>query len=47
VNAELSIFDAAQLFIRTRLRGFPVITDDKVVGQINRSDVLKALIKMG
>jgi len=47
VDAELSIFDVAQLFIRTRLRGFPVITDDNVVGQINRSDVLKALIRMG
>jgi len=46
VDAELSIFDVARLFIDTRMRGFPVIMDDNVVGQINRSDVLKALIKM-
>ena len=47
VDAELSIFDAAQLFISTQLRGFPVIMDDSVVGQINRSDVLRALVNMG
>jgi len=47
VDAELSIFDAAQLFISTRLRGFPVLMDDNVVGQINRSDILRALVKLG
>lgn len=47
VDAELSIFDAARLFIDTRLRGFPVIMDERLVGQINRSDVLKALIRTG
>lgn len=47
VDAELSIFDAARLFIDTRLRGFPVVMDDRVIGQINRSDVLKALVQMG
>ena len=47
VDAELSIFEAARLFIDTRHRGFPVIMDERVVGQINRSDVLKALMSMG
>ncbi len=47
VDAELSIFDVARLFIDTRIRGFPVTLDDNVVGQINRSDILKALITMG
>jgi predicted transcriptional regulator len=46
VDAELSIFDAARLFIDTRLRGFPVVRDDSVIGQINRSDILKALIEL-
>lgn len=46
VDAELSIFDVARLFIDTRLRGFPVTLDENVVGQINRSDVLKALVNM-
>lgn len=47
VDAELSIFDAARLFIETRLRGFPVVQDERVIGQINRSDVLRALVQMG
>lgn len=47
VDADLSIFDVARLFIDTQLRGFPVLKDEHVVGQINRSDVLRALVTMG
>ena len=29
------------------LRGYPVMEEDRVVGQLNRSDVLKALLQIG
>jgi predicted transcriptional regulator len=47
VGTEQSIFDAARLFIDTRLRGFRVIMDECVVGQINSSDILRALVTVG
>lgn len=47
ISANTSIVDAAGLFIETALRGFPVMDDEHIVGQLNRSDLLKALIKLG
>jgi len=47
IEADTSIVDAARLFIETKLRGFPVMKDNRIVGQLNRSDLLKVLIRMG
>ncbi len=43
VNAEMSIVDLAQLFIDTPYRRFPVTQQNRLVGQISRRDVLRAL----
>jgi predicted transcriptional regulator len=42
----MSIIDAARLFAETSLRGFPVMDNQRIVGQLNRSDMLKALIRL-
>jgi len=47
IEASTSIVDAAKLFIETALRGFPVIDNNRIVGQLNRSDLLRALLRMG
>ncbi len=47
IEAATSIVDAARLFIETSLRGFPVMENNRIVGQLNRSDLLKALIRLG
>ena len=47
IEAATSIVDAARLFIETSLRGFPVMDNNCIVGQLNRSDLLKALQRMG
>jgi predicted transcriptional regulator len=47
IDAATGIVDAARLFIETSLRGFPVMDDNRIVGQLNRSDLLRALIRMG
>ena len=47
INAATSVIDATRLFIETSLRGFPVMDDNRVVGQLNRSDLLKALLRLG
>jgi CBS domain-containing protein len=43
VDAEMSIIDLAQQFIDTRFRRFPVLSNNRLVGQISRRDVLRAL----
>ena len=43
VDANMSIFDLAQLFMESGLRRYPVLMDNRLVGQISRRDVLRAL----
>ena len=43
VDADMSIIDLAQVFIRKKFRRFPVMQDTRLVGQISRRDVLRAL----
>ncbi|MBT8068334.1 MAG: CBS domain-containing protein [Gammaproteobacteria bacterium] len=43
VDADMSIIDLAQEFITSRYRRFPVMDGTRLVGQISRRDVLRAL----
>jgi len=43
IDADMSIVDLAQVFINKKLRRFPVMQDTRLVGQISRRDVLRAL----
>lgn len=46
VDAEMSIVDLAQVFVESRFRRFPVMQNNRLVGQISRRDVLRALAKL-
>jgi CBS domain-containing protein len=43
VDADMSIIDLAQVFIDSSFRRFPVMENNRLVGQISRRDVLRAL----
>ncbi len=43
VDAEMNIIDLAQEFIDSKYRRFPVVKNNRLVGQISRRDVLRAL----
>lgn len=43
VDAEMNIVDLAERFTTSRFRRFPVLKDGRLVGQISRRDVLRAL----
>lgn len=45
VQADTSISEVAQKLIKTGHRGFPVVKENRLVGMINRSDVLKAMLR--
>ena len=46
VPGHMGIVEVSELFINHSYRRFPVLEDDKVIGQISRRDVLKALDKI-
>jgi CBS domain-containing protein len=43
VDAGMSIIDLAELFLASGYRRYPVLKDNRLVGQISRRDVLRAL----
>jgi CBS domain-containing protein len=43
VDAQMNIVDLAQVFVDTGFRRFPVLEGNRLVGQISRRDVLRAL----
>jgi len=43
VDAEMNIIDLAAEFIESKFRRFPVVENNRLIGQISRRDVLRAL----
>ena len=43
VDADMNIVDLAQKFVDCSFRRFPVLRNNRLVGQISRRDVLRAL----
>ena len=46
IDGHISIFDAANKFLESKRRRFPVLEHGKLVGQISQMDILKAAMKM-
>jgi len=46
VDADASIVDIADMFLQDEYRRYPVMQDNRLVGQISRRDVLKALERL-
>ena len=47
LDAAMDVSAAAERFINSPYRRFPVLHDGKLVGQVSRHDILKALIADG
>ena len=43
IDADTDIVEVAETFLKSRYRRFPVLSKGRLVGQISRYDVLKAL----
>ncbi|MBT8255519.1 MAG: CBS domain-containing protein [Bacteroidia bacterium] len=46
IDGDMNVFDAADLFLNSRRRRFPILKEGKLVGQISQKDVLKAAIQL-
>ncbi len=46
IRGSLNIFDAANQFLNSKRRRFPIIENGKLVGQISQKDVLKAALAL-
>lgn len=46
VDADMSIVDLTELFLQSGFRRYPVLKDNRLIGQISRRDVLRALVEM-
>jgi CBS domain-containing protein len=43
---DISIFDAADRFLTMKIRRFPVVKDEKLIGQISVSDIVRAMPRL-
>ena len=43
IDVDCSIFDAADKFLHSSYRRFPVLRDGQLVGQISRHDIMRAI----
>jgi len=46
VNIYDTLSDVVDLFMKSRYRRFPVVEGEKLVGQISRRDVLRAIVQL-
>ena len=46
IDGNMDIFDAANKFLSSKRRRFPIVENGKLVGQISQKDILKAALEL-
>lgn len=46
IDGNMDVFDAANKFLSSKRRRFPIVENGKLIGQISQKDILKAALKL-
>ena len=46
IDANMDVFDAANKFLQSKRRRFPIVENGKLIGQISQKDILKAALQL-
>ncbi|MCG2430092.1 CBS domain-containing protein [Aequorivita xiaoshiensis] len=46
IDGEMNVFDAANKFLESKHRRFPILENGKLAGQISQSDILRAALEL-
>lgn len=46
ISPDLNLFDAANLFLRSKRRRFPVVEDGKIIGIVSQKDILRTALML-
>ena len=46
IDGNMNVFDAANKFLESKHRRFPIIENGKLIGQISQKDILKAALEL-
>ncbi len=46
IDGNLDVFDAANKFLQSKRRRFPIVENGKLIGQISQKDILKAALHL-
>ncbi|WP_271423651.1 CBS domain-containing protein [Aequorivita sinensis] len=46
IDGEMNVLDAANKFLESKHRRFPILENGKLAGQISQSDILRAALKL-
>ena len=46
VDADTSLLDIADLFVKHKFRSYPVLKDNRLLGMISRQDVIRAILEL-
>ena len=46
IDGNMDVFDAANKFLQSKRRRFPIVENGKLIGQISQKDILKAALEL-
>ncbi|WP_339622852.1 CBS domain-containing protein [uncultured Winogradskyella sp.] len=46
IDGNMDVFDAANKFLQSKMRRFPIVENGKLIGQISQKDILKAALNL-
>ena len=46
IDGNMNVFDAANKFLESKRRRFPIVENGKLIGQISQKDILKAALNL-